>query len=346
MKKHLLPLAALVALSLVGCQRQPSPEPSAYVFTSFREPSTEGLQYLYSRDGLHWDTLPGIWLRPEVGNDTTYVDAWTGEVKEPKFYPEHRVMRDPSIVKGPDGTFHLVWTTQWMGSKGFGYASSTDLIHWSEQRVIDVMADEPTNNVWAPELFYDDVQEQFVIIWSSQINPVNYTPADTLGTNSCHRMWQTTTRDFQTFTPAQRYYDPGFNSIDGYLLKRDKDDYVLIVKDNRKPGFSNLFCAFSTSPYGPFHTADNAPAGTTPTTTFGRTFSEGPCAIRLGDEWIIYYDQYHPQEYGAVSTRDFLNFTPIPERISVPANHKHGTIVEVSQGQLDAILEHARELSR
>lgn len=336
-------VAMLLGLMAGSCRPSSSDADTAYVFTSFREPSVRGLQYLYSLDGLQWDTLPGFWLRPEVGNDTTYVDAWTGEVSKPKYYPDERVMRDPSIVRGPDGTFHLVWTTQWMGSRGFGYASSPDLIHWSEQRVIDVMADIPTNNVWAPELFYDDEQEQFLIIWSSQIDPKTYTPADTLGTNSCHRMWYTTTRDFQTFAPAQRYYDPGFNSIDGYLLKRGTKDYVLVVKDNRKPGFSNLFCVFSQSPYGPFHTADNAPQCTTPTTTFGRTYSEGPCAVKLGDEWIIYYDQYHPQEYGAVSTRDFLTFSPIPERISVPADHKHGTIVRVSRSELDALMEYAKK---
>ena len=273
----------MISLALwFGSCRQSVSEETAYVFTSFREPSTQGMQYLYSLDGLHWDTLPGIWLAPKVGNDTTYVNAWTGEVQAPKYYPDERVMRDPSIVRGPDGTFHLVWTTQWMGSRGFGYASSSDLIHWSEQRVIDVMADIPTNNVWAPELFYDEEQRQFLIIWSSQIDPKDYTAADTLGTNGCHRMWYTTTRDFQTFSPAQRYYDPGFNSIDGYLLKRGVKDYVLVVKDNRKPGFSNLFCVFSDSPYGPFHTFDNVPIGTTPTTTFGRTYSEGPCAIPLG----------------------------------------------------------------
>ena len=312
---------------LVGCTAETDSD--VYLFTSFREPSTNGLQYLYSFDGLHWDTIPGIWMHPEIGNDTTYIDAWTGEEKKPAFYPQNRVLRDPSIVQGPDGTFHLVWTTQWMGSKGFGYASSTDLVHWSEQRIIPVMDSIPTNNVWAPELFYDDVQEQFLIIWSSQINPSEYTAADALGTNACHRMWYTITRDFQTFATARRYYDPGFNSIDGYLLKRAEQDYVLIVKDNRKPGFSNLFCVFSDSPYGPFGS---------PTETFGRTFSEGPCALQLGNEWIIYYDQYHPQEYGAVSTTDFQTFTPIPERISVPSDHKHGTIVQISRRQLDILL--------
>jgi len=39
-------------------------------------------------------------------------------------------MRDPSMVRTPDGTYHLVWTTSWKGDLGFGYAYSKDLIHW------------------------------------------------------------------------------------------------------------------------------------------------------------------------------------------------------------------------
>lgn len=324
-KKVLFALFALCTMSAVAGDK-------AYLFTSFQEPSVRGMQYIYSYDGLHWDTIPGVFLKPEIGNDREYIDAFSGRKQWPKFAPEQKVLRDPSIVKGPDGTYHLVWTTQWMGSRGFGYASSKDLIHWSEQREVKVMDDSQTNNVWAPELFYDDELERFFIIWSSQINPKDYTAADRLGTNSCHRMWYCTTSDFKTFSPARPYYNPGFNSIDGYLVKRAPKDYVLVVKDNRKPGFSNLFCVFGQSPYGPF---------SHPTQTFGRTFSEGPCALKLGDEWIIYYDQYHPQEYGAVSTRDFQTFTPIPERISVPATHKHGTIVEISREELQRLLAFA-----
>lgn len=304
---------------------------SAYIFTSFSEPSTKGLEYLYSYDALHWDTIPGIIMAPEVGNTSKYTDAFTGEVRWPKFAPEQKCLRDPSIVQGPDGTFHLVWTTQWSGSRGFGYACSKDLIHWSKQREIPVMKDIPTNNVWAPELFYDDEKGQFLIIYSSMISPEEYTEADKLGKNNCHRLWYTTTRDFKTFSPAKRYYDPGFNSIDAYLLKRAPKDYVLVVKDNRKPGFSNLFCVFSDSPYGPFNS---------PTEKFSRTYSEGPCAVKLDDrQWAIYFDQYHPQEYTAVKTSDFKTFTSMKGEISIPAKHKHGTIVKISKKQLNKILK-------
>lgn len=317
---------SLLLCALTCCQNT---DDEVYIFTSFHEPSISGLMYLYSEDGFHWDTIPGVFMKPEVGMDTTHIDVFTGREIEPKYYPGAKILRDPSITQGPDGTFHMVWTIQWFGAKGFGYASSKDLKNWSEQRIINVMQNHPTNNVWAPELFYDDVRDQYLIIWASQIDPSRYTAADSLGCNASNRLWYCITKDFKTFTDASPYYDPGFNSIDGYLLKRSCNDYVLIVKDNRKPGYSNLFCVFSESPYGPF---------INPSENFGRTYSEGPCAIQLEDEWIIYYDQYRPQEYGAVSTRDFKTFTPIPDSISVPAKHKHGSIIKVKRSILNNLL--------
>lgn len=289
-----------------------------WLFTSFREPATEGLRYLYSEDGLHWDSIPGVWLKPLTG----------------------AVMRDPSITQGPDGTFHLVWTTQWKGCVGFGYSSSNDLIHWSERRIINVMDSTKTSNVWAPELFYDEEKEQYLIIWSSQINEDDYTDEDRKGTNAAQRMYYCTTKDFFSFSETRPYYDPGFNSIDGFLLKKAPKDYVLIVKDNRKPGYSNLFCVSMSEPTPPFPKREGADS-LTRSQTFGRTYSEGPCAIQVENgEWIIYYDQYKPQEYDAVKTKDFMTFTPIHDLISLPSWHKHGTIIKVSRDIIDALLHH------
>ena len=162
MKKLLLCLCA--TLMIIGCAKTKD----VYMFTSHREPALDGLHFLYSYDGLHWDSLPGSWLRPEIGNKELYQNYLTNRVDTPKFYPQS-MMRDPSILQGPDGTFHLVWTLSWNGEQAFGYASSKDLIHWSEQRKIDVMKDSTTNNVWAPELFYDEDQQLYYIIWSSAI---------------------------------------------------------------------------------------------------------------------------------------------------------------------------------
>ncbi len=167
----------------------------------------DGLHYLYSYDGYHWDSIAGSWLKPEIGNKTPYYNYFTKQTEEQKYAP-NSMMRDPSITQGPDGTFHLVWTISWNGEQGFGYASSKDLIHWSEQREIKVMKDSLTNNVWAPEVFYDDEKGQFIVAWSSAIPVERYTAADSLGANKSHRAYYTTTKDFQTFAPAKAFYDP------------------------------------------------------------------------------------------------------------------------------------------
>lgn len=323
--KHLI--LATVAVVAVACSL-PKTEREVYLFTGFREPALDGLHLLYSYDGYRWDSLQGVWLEPMIGNKAPEYYNYHSNTMEPTKFSPQSMMRDPSITQGPDGTFHLVWTLGWAGDLGFGYASSKDLISWSEQRRIPVMEGQKTNNVWAPEIFYDDVNEHFMIVWSSSILPENYTEADKLGANGCHRLYYTTTKDFVTFTPAAPFYDPGFNSIDGFVLKKGVGEYVAVVKDNRKPGYSDLFCVTAETAAGPYGT---------PSEKFAPTYSEGACAVKVGEEWLIYFDAYKQYRFGAVKTTDFKHFEPIDSLISVPAGHKHGTIVKVGESVLDAL---------
>ena len=303
-------------------------EREVYIFTGHREPALDGLHLLYSYDGYKWDSIQGSWLIPEIGNkNPEYFNTHSKGMEKAKYAPAS-MMRDPSIIQGPDGTFHLVWTLAWSGEKAFGYASSKDLINWSEQQIVPVMEGVETDNVWAPEIFYDEPREQYMIVWSSSIPEEQYTPADTLVKNVCHRLFYTTTKDFKEFTPYKPFYDPGFNSIDGFVAKVGEGDYQLIVKDNRKPGFSDLFCVSATDPEGPYGN---------PSEKFAPTYSEGACAIKVGDEWLIYFDVYREARFGAVSTKDFKTFTPIDDKISLPAGHKHGTIIKVKESVLDTL---------
>ncbi len=322
-----LTAALLACLLLASCS-----EKEVYLFSGHREPALDGLHFLYSCDAYHWDSLPGSWLTPEVGNKhAQYYNVLTEQMEDAKFAPAS-MMRDPSLCQGPDGTFHLVWTIAWSGEKGFGYASSKDLIHWSEQRIIPVMKDSAVNNVWAPEIFYNEKKGEFIIAWSSSILPQYYTDADRLGQNAAHRAYYTTTKDFVDFTPAKSLYDPGFNSIDGFILQRAADDYVLIIKDNRKPGYSDLFCVFADNPEGPY---------SHPSQKFAPVYSEGACAVKVGEDWLIYFDVYREARFGAVRTRDFQTFEPIRDEISLPDGHKHGTIIKVKESVLKNMQRHA-----
>jgi hypothetical protein len=304
-RKYLLLLLCFV--SSLACRTAKD----VYLFTSFREPATDGLHMLYSYDGYKWTDLGVSLLKPVLG--------------------ANKLMRDPSVVQGPDGTFHLVWTVGWKGDKGFGYASSKDLVHWSEQRFIGVMENEPsTVNVWAPELFYDDMEQQFIIIWASTI-PHRFARGVEDEDNN-HRMYYTTTRDFRTFSPAKLFLDPGFSVIDAVIVKERPGRYVLVLKDNTRPN-RNIKVAYAGKPLGPYRNV---------TPPFTPAFSEGPSVVNTGKEWLIYYDAYRGKKYGAAGTTDFVKFDDASARISIPVGHKHGTIFKVKRSTLEALKEEVK----
>ncbi|MDQ6479133.1 glycoside hydrolase family 43 protein [Dyadobacter sp. LHD-138] len=289
-------LVFVAVFGLTSCNKD------SYLFTSFREPATDGLHLACSKDGYKWTDLGGSFLKPEVGG---------------------KLMRDPSIVRAPDGTYHLVWTTNWKGDKGFGYAHSSDLIHWSMQEFIPVMEHEPeVVNVWAPELFYDEESEEFVIIWASTI-PFRFAKGEEDEKNN-HRMYYTTTKDFKTFSKAALFADPGFSIIDAVIVRKEKGKYVLVLKDNTRPN-RNIKVAFSDKVLGSY-TNVSAP--------FTGYLTEGPTVAKVGKDWLIYFDQYRDKTYGAVKTTDFKEFVNISDQVVVPKDHKHGTITKINRKTL------------
>ena len=279
-----------------------------YVSTSFHEPANEGLRFIYSYDGIKWNSIEGTFLAPKVGNQ--------------------KVMRDPSIVKGPDGTFHLVWTSSWRGDKGFGYASSKDLIHWTEERFITVMDDPTTVNVWAPELFYDDVKRQYMIIWASCI-PGKF-PDGLEDHNNNHRLYYTITKDFKTFSKAKLLIEPGFSSIDATMVKRGNNDYVMVLKDNTRKQ-RNIKVAFAKSPYGPWSEASES---------FTDMFCEGPSTAYVDGWYYIYYDSYRQKIYGAHRTKDFKTFEDRTGSVKFPVGHKHGTVFMASEDIVNNLIRY------
>ena len=148
MHNKIIALVLLAFLAATGCNEKEEP---VYLFSYFKGNGETGLHLAYSEDGLNWEALNDgkPILAPQVGKD--------------------RLMRDPCIVQGPSGTYHMVWTTGWW-DKHIGYASSEDLVHWSEQQTIPVMMHEDSaKNSWAPELFYDEENDQFLIFWATTI---------------------------------------------------------------------------------------------------------------------------------------------------------------------------------
>jgi lysophospholipase L1-like esterase len=152
----------------------------AYVFAYFIGNGEDGLHLAASKDGYRWDKLGGgrSYLTPQVGKS--------------------KLMRDPCIVRGPDGTYHMVWT-----SAGTRTTSATRRRRTSStgphSSKLPVMAHEPgVLNAWAPEIVYDDKRGEFLIFWASTI-PGRFAATDGSSEEKYnHRMYYTTTRDFVT----------------------------------------------------------------------------------------------------------------------------------------------------
>src|SRR6476619_7546736 len=103
MKKLVLIFGLAICCS--ACKTLKVEQTPVYVFSYFKNNGQDGLHLAYSKDGLNWTALNNdeSVLKPEVGKE--------------------KLMRDPCIIRGVDGLFHMVWTCSWQ-DKGIGYASS------------------------------------------------------------------------------------------------------------------------------------------------------------------------------------------------------------------------------
>jgi len=285
-----------------------------YLFSYHRGNSRDGLHLAWSEDGLDWLPLRdgGSFLKPEVGAEL--------------------LMRDPFVLQGPDGVFHMTWTSG-IYDQGIGVAHSADLTHWSSQRRMPVMEHEPdARNCWAPEMIYDEAQGHYLIFWSTTI-PGRFPGTDTRrepgGEVLNHRIYATTTRDFVNFARPRLLYDPGFNTIDACIV-RDGERYLMFLKDETpEPPQKNIRLAVSDLPEGPYGQA-SAPIT-------GRYWAEGPSAIRIDDAWFVYVDKFREDAYGVVTSVDLEHWEDISERARLPEGACHGTVFRAPRKVVEAL---------
>jgi len=302
----------IVCLFLLGFIEDLPAQKNTLLFSYFVGNGEDGLHLAYSYDGLVWKALKEnkSFLAPMVGDD--------------------KLMRDPCIIVGPDGKFHMVWTISWK-EKGIGYASSKDLIHWSKQQMIPVMKhEEKARNCWAPEIYYDDTKRLYMIFWSTTI-PGKFPETDDSGDNGLnHRMYYVTTENFEKFSETKLLYDQGFNVIDGTLTKH-KNKYFLFLKDEtRHPPEKNIRIASSNNL--------NEGYGKPSSPITGDYWAEGPSVIEIENSWYVYFDKYRKNRMGAVRSDDLINWIDISDQISFPNGTRHGTVFQVSEDVLNNLL--------
>jgi len=260
-----------------------------------------GAHLALSTDGIHWEPLNGGQpvIIPQVGSE--------------------KLMRDPSIHRGADGIYRLVWTSGWKG-KNIGYAESSDLIHWSQQKAIPVGENiDSTTNCWAPEIFYDDIKNQYMIYWSSNVGEWKK-----MGSEG--RIYYVTTKDFKIFSEPQILFKNGFPAggapgndgpIDAFIYKDGKERYIMFYKKDDNSRIPNVYYRIGKTPegiwgeeFGPIKPS---------------TGDEGPSCIKMGNRYCMFTDPFESDFAYVFSSNNLKDW----KREATDLKMAHGTVIEI-----------------
>ncbi|PZR03029.1 MAG: beta-xylosidase, partial [Archangium gephyra] len=217
-----------------GAAPAPEAEQSAYLFAYFKD-ETHSLHFAVSSDGY------------------SFTDVNNGEpVLLGRDIAEQKGIRDPHIMRGPDGAFYLamtdlhifgerdgVRTTRWeRPAEAFGWGNnramifmkSFDLVHWTHHIVrVDRLFPETAKigTAWAPEMIYDPAAKKIMVYYSTRD-----------GTDTDHMVYTHADDAFTTLTappkPLFTYPKAKISTIDGDITKIG-DKYHLFYVAHDKP---------------------------------------------------------------------------------------------------------------
>lgn len=269
-----------------------------------------------SRDGLFWTPLYNN--RP----------VWPGQF-----------LRDPFVNRGPDGLFHLVATGSAHGVRSCLYARSRDLVTW-EKRSLPLMegfrdkneGGRQVNNVWAPEWFFDRARGEYLVFWSSSFADAGWKES---------RLWYSRTADWETFTPPQELFAPGYSVIDGTLVEHENTFYLFFkeeefgIHSGERRAIRLATAPALDGPYtprdGPLNNGQIVP-----------TITEGPTVLPdpAGAGWLMLYDYPMANDYGASRSPDLHHWATIPPQgFAFPPHARHGSAFLVSEDEWQTLAD-------
>jgi len=257
-------------------------------------------------------------------------------------------LRDPFIIRSPEGDkFYQIATdlrifgngnwdaAQRTGSKSIMVWESTDLINWTDQRLVKVSPDT-AGNTWAPEAYYDEKLNAYVVFWASKI----YAAGDPNHTGDTYnKMMYATTRDFVTFSAPKVWVDPGYSVIDSTIIK-DGKTYYRFTKDERNNTSTTPCSKFITEEQSASILGDYEPV----TECIGKGkvgAAEGPTIFKSNTEnkWYLFLDEFSGRGYVPFESTDLSSGTWTQSTgFNLPASPRHGTVLPITQAEYDRVL--------
>ncbi|WP_128379321.1 family 43 glycosylhydrolase [Streptomyces cavernae] len=256
-------------------------------------------------------------------------------------------LRDPFIIRSPEGDkFYQIATdlriygngnwdaAQRTGSKSIMVWESTDLVNWTNQRLVKVSPDS-AGNTWAPEAFYDEQRGEYVVFWASKLYDNEAHTGDTY-----NRMMYATTRDFHTFSEPKVWIDRGYSVIDSTVIQHD-GTYFRLSKDERNntsstPNSKFIFEEKSDSLLDLSWDAVAEGIG-----KGAMSAAEGPLVFKSNteDKWYAFLDEFGGRGYIPFETTDLASGAWTPSTgYDLPSRPRHGTVLPVTQAEYDRLL--------
>lgn len=324
--------AIFVAVALLFTSQVVTPKPAAaadpgYLMVTFTGDSATGqrLYLAHSADGLHWNDLNGggTVLRSPIGT---------------------KGVRDPALVRSPDGSKYWIIATDLCircgstyanGSPSFVVWESTDLVTWSQPRLINVAGAIPGGrNAWAPEAVWNPETGDYVLYWATNA---------TVNGVFKYRIYYARTKDFRTITTPQIWIDPPGTTpiVDTQMTEvpagAGNYRYVRVSGDgqNTVEGSNSILGTWTK-------------LGTLSSIGLTGHVVEGPVWMKFRDrdEWALYID--HLSTNGVREYRPILTTNPFDVgtyRLQAPESYdmggiakRHGAITTLSAAEESRVL--------
>ncbi|KAJ4116146.1 hypothetical protein NW768_011118 [Fusarium equiseti] len=260
-------------------------------------------------------------------------------------------LRDPFVIRSVEGDkFFLIATDLSIGSgtswgdavrKGSLYLEiweSSDLINWSEQRHVKVSPDN-AGNTWAPEAFWDDEKNSYVVFWASSL----YDTADH-SDDSYHRMMYSLTKDFKTFSAPEIWQDSKTSRIDTTVIKSGDSFYRFTKDEGSVSGCTDIIQEKSSSFLAPVD--DWTVQATCIGADAGLQAVEGPTAFKAnpsdvnGDKFYLFVDEYGGKGYVPLETTNLDKPEwKVSKDYKLPTSPRHGTVIPITKKEHEKLLK-------
>lgn len=306
----------------------------AYLFSHFREkitPDGEQVYFALSKDGFNWIQLNnGKPILTSTMGEKGCRDIEVIRLKSGGFVI---LTTDLSIAYLMDENYQVNWKeVNSTGSKCLCMWKTDDFITFSEQKRI-YFGREDFGCLWAPEIFYDEINDEYLIHWGSTLADDNFTHMS---------IFSSTTKDFESFSEPKLFFTKDNEILDTHLVKFD-GIYHLFYKNAEHPSMN--MHATSKKLYGPYE-HDKAFEDYMATLEKPGSY-EAPTTLVLPDgRWCLMLDFFgcEKEKMGYVpfvsDKPGDSNFKRYDESFSFPYGFKHGGIIEITDEEYNKIEKH------